>query len=95
MKYALIFVAFGLISGYTQSAEAKEAGCMLNGTLQRVGAMEAVNDLEIAEREGKGEYVPDGEAVMMRCTFLVDPKAEKWPAPEKRVYKWVAFSWGW
>jgi len=68
-------------------------GCLLDGEFYPVGEMEAMNRKEIENREHEGEYVSDGEAIMMQCTYLVDTEKSDHPEVGKREYTWVAFSW--
>jgi len=78
---------------HSASWEDDSNGCELEGKTYPIGEMIAMNRNEIEAHEKQGGYVHDAEAIMMKCTYLVDPMASDHPAVGKRDYRWVAFSW--
>ncbi len=72
--------------------ERSDIGCELNGRYYEVGELEAVNLSDLKQYEAETGLRPsDGYAVMMMCTFLVEPTDEDYPKPDKRKFVWVAF----
>lgn len=69
-----------------------KTGCYLNGQQYQVGEIEAMNleDLNDFKIE-TGFRASDGYAVMMMCSFLVEPSDEDYPLPNKRKFVWVAY----
>tara|TARA_R110002072_G_scaffold303138_1_gene495390 strand:- start:3909 stop:4232 length:324 start_codon:yes stop_codon:yes gene_type:complete len=78
---------------HSNSWDEDRNGCMLNEKRYPVGKMLAMNRALIESHQNNGGFVSDGDAIMMRCTYLVDPLAEDHPKVAEREYRWVAFSW--
>lgn len=108
MKKLIVTIALAVTASSTLSADIKEAdffpaynawapsesGCTLNGQNYMVGDTEQVNMQDLAEYEQiTGYRAADGYAVIMLCTFLVDPSQQDYPKPEQRQYVWVAYSY--
>lgn len=108
MKKLIVTMALAVTASSTFSADIKEAdffpaynawapsesGCTLNGQNYMVGDTEQVNMQDLAKYEKiTGYRAADGYAVIMLCTFLVDPSQQDYPKPELRQYVWVAYSY--
>ena len=78
---------------HSTSWEDDLGGCELDGKTYQVGEMLAMNRKAIDEYKSKGGYVSDGEAIMMKCTYLVNPLSSDHPKVSDRDYRWVGFSW--
>jgi len=78
---------------HSNSWEKDPYGCELEGKQFPVGKMLAMNRKDIVKHQINGGYVSDGEAVMMICTYLVDPISSDHPKVGERDYRWAAFSW--
>ncbi|MGF1826827.1 hypothetical protein [Vibrio splendidus] len=75
-----------------QSDDSK--GCNYEGEKYEFGHLLAMNLDELeAYKANTGYRASDGYAVLMVCTYLVDPLAGDHPVVDERDYKWVAFSW--
>lgn len=71
-------------------------GCELDGQFYNLGEIEAMNKADLEDfKQMSGYRASDGYAVMMMCTYNVDPAANDHPAVNERTYSWVAFSWYW
>jgi hypothetical protein len=71
-------------------------GCQLDGQFYKVGEIEAMNKADLADfKQMSGYRASDGNAVMMMCTYNVDPTSNDHPPVNERTYAWVAFSWYW
>lgn len=69
-------------------------GCLFEGEKYEFGHLLAMNIDELdAYKANTGYRASDGYAVMMVCSYLVDPRIGDHPVPDEREYKWVAFSW--
>lgn len=81
-----VFAAFNI--------QAKDIGCVYNGDYYKVGDMQTMNSKQLAERVKAGEEISDADAVLMQCTYLVNPSEPAHPDLSERQYVWVAFDWG-
>lgn len=93
MAFCPVFADEPQFLAHSNSWEKDSYGCELEGMNFQVGEMLAMNRKAIIEHESNGGYVSDGEAIMMICTYLVDPMSSDHPKVGERNYKWVAFSW--
>lgn len=70
------------------------SGCEYEGETYPVGYTQAVNDADLqAYEKNTGYRASDGYAVMMLCSFLVDPDMGDYPLPKERKFVWVAYSY--
>jgi len=69
-----------------------DLGCELNGERYKVGELAAMNSTDLDNfKKLTGYRAADGYAVMMMCSFIVDPSKQDYPTPDKRSFVWVAF----
>ncbi|KAB0482437.1 hypothetical protein F7Q91_03245 [Vibrio chagasii] len=69
-------------------------GCTYNGEKFAFGELKAMNQPELEEfKVSTGYQASDGYAVLMICSYLVNPQSNDHPPSKARDYRWVAFSW--